>query len=320
MTTSGTKTYTKNTQSLIDDTFFLLGILSEGESLTAFNYDKAKRILNSMIQGWEADNVHLWAYKEATLFLEKSTQSYELGNSVGHATESYVETALSVAADAGDGTITVDDDDGISSGDVIGIALDDDTVQWTTVNGAPAANVITLTDVLTGDAAVDNVVVTYTTKIDKPLDIKNVRFVESGTNEINCDSFSRSDYFSMANRSITGNINRYYFNPLRLSSLLYVYPTADTPLTKLNFSFYTSFDVFNNTTDEPDFPSEWYECLKYNFAERLAIPFGLAENNPTYQSISRVAKELFDKLNGYDSENNVIRIISTDSTNTNYVR
>lgn len=67
-------------------------------------------------------------------------------------------TTLAVAAIATDGTITVVDDDEFDNGDAISVLLDDGTLHSTTINGAPAANVITLTAAMPGPAAIGNTV------------------------------------------------------------------------------------------------------------------------------------------------------------------
>lgn len=68
-------------------------------------------------------------------------------------------TALSVAAIATDITITVTSAAGMATGDLIGVLLDDGTTHWTTINGAPVANVITLTVAMPSAAAIGNNVV-----------------------------------------------------------------------------------------------------------------------------------------------------------------
>lgn len=62
-------------------------------------------------------------------------------------------TTLTVAASKGDLTITVVSVTGIADGDSIGILLDDSTIHWTTVNGTPAALIVSLDEALSGDAA-----------------------------------------------------------------------------------------------------------------------------------------------------------------------
>jgi hypothetical protein len=65
-------------------------------------------------------------------------------------------TTLSSGASATDTTIDVTSATGVTSGDIIGILLDDGSTQWTTVNGAPSGTTITITDALTGNTASGN--------------------------------------------------------------------------------------------------------------------------------------------------------------------
>lgn len=71
-----------------------------------------------------------------------------------------VDTTLSAGAASSAGSVTVTSATGIASGDVIGVLLDTGLTHWTTVNGAPAGNVVTLTAVLPGAAASGRAVVT----------------------------------------------------------------------------------------------------------------------------------------------------------------
>jgi len=318
MATSGNITFTKNMTSLIEDAFDVLGIRAEGESLTNSQLEKAKRKLNAMIQTWQSDGVHLWKYREATLFLEKDTQNYLLGNSQGNATESYSETTLSADAVLGAGTIDVTSASGIATTYYIGIELDDGTAQWTTVNGAPAGTTITLTDVLTGAASSGNQVKCFATKINKPVKILQARYVQSDTSEIECSEFkSRDEYFRLSNKATTGAVTQYYYNPLLKDTKLYVWPVADETFRLFKFTYYPEFDIFDTALNEPDFPSEWYECLIYNLAERLATSYGMSEQNSKYQTIVRKAAEFYNKMNGFDSGEDILRIINTDSVSFN---
>ena len=67
-------------------------------------------------------------------------------------------TAIKVAASKDDLTIDVNSISGLADDDSIGITLDDGTLQWTTVNGTPAGDTVTLAEALPDDAAIGNVV------------------------------------------------------------------------------------------------------------------------------------------------------------------
>jgi hypothetical protein len=71
-----------------------------------------------------------------------------------------VDTTISVAAAAAATTITVASATGIATGDLIAILLDDDTTHFTTVNGAPVGNVVTIAVALPSAAAIGRDVAT----------------------------------------------------------------------------------------------------------------------------------------------------------------
>jgi len=84
----------------------------------------------------------------------------ELGTQVSKTTASgnwqctfALDTTLSVAGVGADLTVTLSSVTDITSGDVIGIQLDSGEAHWTTVNGAPVGNVVTLTVALPSASA-----------------------------------------------------------------------------------------------------------------------------------------------------------------------
>lgn len=301
MARSGSFDFTENTDQIIEDAYQKLGILAEGESLTGDQKTRAKRSLNRMVKHWQTQGVHLWKYREGTLFLEKDKSSYLLGATGDNATLSFVETALAADASSGVGTITVDDDTGISNGDNIGIELDDDTIQWTTVNGAPVANVITLTANLTGDAATDNKIYTYTNKIQRPLKITDARLKIDNGNEIPMTELARQEYFIQPNKSTTGQSTQWYYNPLLDNGKIYLWPTPANPRNYVNFTFYPDFEDFDTALNNADFPVEWLDAIVYNLSERIGLDEGLA-GTTTFQRVQDKAFMLLDEAKGFDNE------------------
>ncbi len=93
------------------------------------------------------------------LITNATVYSYAIVPDEWHYISDGVDTTLSVAAVATDLTIDVVSDTGFSDGDFIGIILDDGTQHKTTVDGAPAANVITLDDAIPSAAAIGKAVV-----------------------------------------------------------------------------------------------------------------------------------------------------------------
>ncbi|MCX5888441.1 MAG: right-handed parallel beta-helix repeat-containing protein [Deltaproteobacteria bacterium] len=92
--------------------------------------------------------------------------AYSLIHFLGDGSTKYVNkskaTKLAVAATASEVTITVADATGFANGEVINILCDDNRVHSTTINGAPAGNVVTLTNVMPYAAAIGKGVCAYT--------------------------------------------------------------------------------------------------------------------------------------------------------------
>ena len=77
MATSGSVDYGLVTNSIIDEAFDICGIGSEGESISADQYARAKRSLNIMVKAWAASD-HLWLRTEASVTLVASQANYAL--------------------------------------------------------------------------------------------------------------------------------------------------------------------------------------------------------------------------------------------------
>jgi len=314
MTTSGIQNFTQTTITLVDDAFDKIGLLSEGRSISANQRNKAVRQANAMIQTWQSEwNINIWKNREATLFLEKGVESYLLGNNQANATESFVKTTTSVAASSGASTITVVSDTGILSGDFIGIVLTDGSAQFTTVNGAPVANVVTLTDVLTDDVDSGADVVAFTTKITKPLRITQMQ--QSGLADDSTDiyaiEYNRDEYFRLASKSTEGSALQFYYNVNIADTKLFVWPTAATTFDIMKFTFQPQFDIFVNNADTPDFSPEWYETLVYNLSKVIGTSYGFTASQPSpYKDVVERADFLYRKLRNSTRPMRTIEVVN----------
>ncbi len=117
----------------------MLGEGAEGEAITGARSASCSLRLNLMIKAWMANGAKLWAMKQATLFLTVGTASYSLGATGTHCTNTYVQTTLSTAEASGSTSLGLTAFAGMAASDNIGIVLDDGTIHWTTISGAPGS-------------------------------------------------------------------------------------------------------------------------------------------------------------------------------------
>jgi hypothetical protein len=275
MASSGSYDFNLNRDEIIGQAYIYLGATGIGETPTADEITDAGRTLNIMLKSWQTEGIFLWLNQQITLFLAYGQESYLLGTTGDNASASVVKTEMKVAGVATDSTIDVDSITGISDGDYIGIELDDGTVQWTTINGTPSGNTITLTAALTDASAVDNHVYTYTTKTQRPLEILEARRVSSDGTETPLTPVSREEYMSLSTKDSTGISNQYWYDPQLNNGKLYLWSTTSDVKDTINMTIKRPIQDFDSDTDTGDFPVEWLEAVITNLAVRIGIKLGI---------------------------------------------
>jgi hypothetical protein len=299
MAVSGSYNFTRNRDELIDVAFDLLGIKAEGESLTSQQVTDAAVLLNMFIKTLPAGGISLWRYEDIVVFLTDSKESYLIGPSGDHASASYVKTELSTAGAASDGTIEVDSITGISASDN----------QWTTVNGAPTGTTVTLTASLTGAAAVDNHVYTYTSIAQRPLRILDARIKINDGNETPVNLISREEYFDQPSKSSQGKASQFYYNPTTTNGTLYVWPTSNGAEDTIHLTAQRQLQDLDSATDNLDFPQEWELAVTYSLADLLITSYGDAISPQKAERISAKAAQFMEIVEDFDQENASIQFV-----------
>jgi len=274
MATSGSYNYGLTGTNIITEALELLGVVGVGNPLSSEDQATCLRTLEMMIKAWQAEGIALWKQREATLFHSYGGYSYDIGPTGDHCSTLAYKTEIATAASSGAATITVDSDDNISDGDYIGIELDDNTLQWTTVNGSPASDVITLTDSLTDTAAVDNHVYNYTNKIQRPLEIVEARQVSSDGVDTPISIISREEYMRLSNKDSLGTVTQIYYDRLLTNGKMYVWSACNDVKEYLKFTCRIPIEDFDSASNDPDFPQEWLMALSWNLAVNVAPKFG----------------------------------------------
>src|SRR3990167_9718369 len=159
MASSGSYDLSITRDDIITAALQLAGIIGEGETGTSAQISEAALLLNMIVKLREADGMPLWALKRGYILPFTGTSSI---NNDSHVVTAYDTTTLSADSIASDTTLTVTSITGFSNADQIGIELDDGSVDWTTINGAPSGTTITITTGVTTAASSGNRIYGYT--------------------------------------------------------------------------------------------------------------------------------------------------------------
>jgi hypothetical protein len=306
MATSGTATFSRNRDQIIASALRKVSAFESGETPDSDSVSDASDALNVMVKHWQGSGVQIWTTQEAILFPVAGQSRYVIGSgTTDRVLGPYVQTALSADAAAAASTITVDSIVGIATTYTIGILLDDDTIQWTTVNGAPSGSTVTLTVALTGAASDGNAVfVAATSTLVRPLKIISARShnLESGI-DTPVEEMDRVEYQEMPNKASQGSINGFYYDRrggANQTGLLHLWQTPADASEAFKMTVARPIEDFTVAGDDADLPQEWMRALIWGLADEIADEYDVPE--PKRGRIERRATQYLGEANWSERE------------------
>ena len=302
MAVSGTNTFSQTRNDIINRALSILGVKTRGRALTAEEVNEASDALNLFVKGLKSEGVYLWKYAEGTLFLTVGQESYTLDGLTANATESFTETTTSATAVSGATAIVVTSATGFTAGYYVGVMQDDGNIFWTTV-ASVAGTTINLTDALTDNVSNKATVYVYQTKITRPEAIPSARRRDFSNYDTPLNELARSDYFNLAQKTVSGQPTQFYYDKQLSSGIFYLYQAPSDATNTIKFTFQKMFFDFTSGNDNPDFPIEWAETLAFGLASRLSYDYGIDKTKA--ELIKRTADEMLRNLKGYDREDSI---------------
>lgn len=288
-----TESYTA--ASLIARALKRIGIMDASESVNATEESDALEVLNLIVKEWVTNGVNIWSRSDLFLFLtDYDTNVYRYGTGLRtNLTLAHRTTQLSVAASATDGTIDVDSIANIADTNHILIALDNNKLHETTVNGAPAGSTITLTDAMPSAAAVDSYVYTYatTSAVSSTLvDVLTAQRLTTTSDTLSATPtgvggiytpmriIGHEEYQQLSDKLQEGAPTSLFFQRSRSQTNVFVWPTGNVKnLHRLRLTCNLRFQDLDATTNNLDVPPEGVNPLCWQLAAELASEYGLSE-------------------------------------------
>jgi hypothetical protein len=314
MATSGSYNFALTRDNLIKRSYRKCNLLAANETLPSYLIEEGVDLLNMLLKFWQSRNLFLWNRKEATLFTAYQDYEYTLGPTGDHCTESYVSTQVATAASSGASTIVLDSTTGMTAADNVGIELDTGVRQWTTIASVDDSTTLTLDDTLDGAVAVDNYVVTYTTKIQRPLKILNIRSAKLNSDtEITMKDLNYDRFYELPNKKsdVTGNVSSWMYDRKLTNGKLFLYGRpADVDII-LNLTYYEPIEDMDAASDDFEFPQEYQLPLYYGLAALIADAHNLVELLPNLQKESEKYVAL---MSHWDSDDGSIFIYPSSMT------
>lgn len=119
---------------------------------------------------------------------------------------------------------------------------------------------------------------------------------------------SREEYWRLSDKDTQGTPVQYYYDNQLTNGVLNVWPSPDTNFatnSTLQILYHKPYDDMDvSSTDDFEFPSEWYEAIKYGLAVRLAPEYGVPRLERRELMVE--ANEYKDTVMAWDQEDTSI--------------
>ena len=137
----------------------------------------------------------------------------------------------------------------------------------------------------------------YTVSNPKPLKVLQAWNHNTTSNvDIPMRIITQAEYNLLGNKTSAGNPIQVYYDPRRDTGEIHLFPVPTTVEQSANTIKYVCqipFEDFDASTDNPDFPQEWYDAITYGLATRLAPEYGvpIPDRKTLWQEMSIIKQE-----------------------------
>ena len=296
MTTSNSYDFTVTRDEIIKFALRKIGRLKRGFTPASEDIADGAFALNLIIQQWAeksdgAPSMKMWLRKRLVLFLQDDQYEYHVGASAAdHCADEddLLETTISSAESSGASTVTLTSVTGVATTNYIGVYQDNGIIHWTTVNGAPAGSVVTLTAVTTYAAAAGNKAIVYSTRVQPPLHLLSSYYRnENGDDWPINGKMTVQDYDAIPDKDEQGTPGGFYYEKQLDEGVFYLDTAVEDARDSIRMTAHYPIQDVDSTSDNLDFPKVWFRGLGY----MLAIDLSFEYDVPLDQAFMLVAAD-----------------------------
>lgn len=286
MAIATTYNFATSRDELIKAALRKIAVLGEGQTPTTQQYTDGAEVLNMMVKAWQAEGMPLWARRYVYLLPITTTNQYLIGPTASttyHAVTSFSTNTVGTTITSGT-SLVLGTSVATTSGDYIGIAMDDNSMFWTTTTTTGTGTNKTLATAVPSTATAANYIYIHTATAftQKPLKLYSAWRADMASNsrQTPIEIIPFQNINSLLSSDVGSVVTQISYLPSQGSPLSSGTSTATIWPRFSGGRYYLLLDCqypfadFDSSTDEPDFPQEFFEALVYGLAIRLAPEYG----------------------------------------------
>ena len=294
MSLPNTNVFTVTRDDIISAALRVMGVIGVGEVPITEDFTNCSQALNIMIKSWAKKSIPLWVVEKVTLPLIGNIATYPLGPTAGYVLSvkatggtgyttggTWTSTGGTIGTTAA-GTYTVTA--GVITAMVVTTPGDSYTVAPTSITVSGAGSGATFTSVIVG------------LTISKPLRFTDIYIGNGTSSNISLLPISREEYDGLGIKTTLGVPNQYYYDAQLTNGNLVFYNTPSDSTYTAYCASHRMFKDLTTSTDNFDFPQEWFQALKWGLCSELCAEYGVEENKIMYieQKANAFIMESFD--------------------------
>ena len=291
MTTSASWDYSLTATQIINAAMEDIGVLAAGETLSSEDQTLALTRLNLLVKQFQGQSdmgqsLKVWTRQRVTLFLAKGQQTYTIGPAAtdSRATTQYGRTTISANEAIGQTVLSITSNTDtvtypgttvtMTASDIVGIQLNDGTIQWSTISGTPSST-MTIADSLTVASNAGKYVWWFTSRAQRFPMIESALLRDKDRNDTTIAIYREvGEYEGLLNKEAQGDATAILVEPLRLNTRITL-DAQPTDVTKqLRLTVLYPAEDYDSATNDIAFPQEWLAALEWELAFRCAPAFG----------------------------------------------
>lgn len=168
-------------------------------------------------------------------------------------------------------------------------------------DGMPIWKLTSTSFTTTSGTSTYNIGPSQTISAVQPLKVFQAEYTPSGGNNTPMNVYNRYDFIDLPrSTTITGTPVNLYYQPLRTTGVIRLWPTPSDSTTSVTIYYQAPFEDMNASTDDFDFPNYWIQALVYNLAWSMSPEYGIPTNDRN--QLAQEAKFWKDEALSYGTE------------------
>jgi hypothetical protein len=274
MAVSGSNTFSVTRNDLIASSLRTLGVIGLGETPTSEDYTNCSQALNIMIKSWSKKGWPLWTVQTLEIPMVDGVREYPIGPTAGYVYSVTVtaggtgySSAPTVGFTGGGGTLAAATAT-VADGAVTAVTV--------TVNGSSYTSAPTVTFTGGGGSGATATATLVGLTVNKPVRAFSAFLRNSDNYDINLLQISKQEYDMLGYKFNESTPNQFYYDNQLANAKLWVFNVPnETSEWTVHLVAQRMFYDMNASTDDFDFPMEWFQALKWGLCAEICAEYGV---------------------------------------------